>query len=73
VRRDLAELQDAGFDIKLSKRENRSIATLVEQSYSSIPITRRERFTLLAVRSVFDVLRGTPFVDGSLIPSCSDR
>ena len=63
VRRDLGELQDAGFDIELSKIENRSIARLVEQSYSSVPITRRERFTLLAVRSVFDVLHGTPFLD----------
>lgn len=26
-------------------------------------ITKRERFTLLAVRNVFDVLRGTPFHD----------
>ena len=63
ARRDIGQLQDAGFDIKLSKRENRSVATLIEQSYSSVPITRRERFTLLAVRSVFDVLRGTPFLD----------
>ena len=63
VRRDLAELQDAGFDIKISKLDNRSIAELVDRSHSSIPITRRERFTLLAVKSVFDVLRGTPFID----------
>lgn len=64
VRRDIAELQDAGFDIEVSKRENRTIATLAsERNYSPVSITKRERFTLLAVRSVFDVLRGTPLHD----------
>jgi proteasome accessory factor B len=64
VRRDITELQDAGFDIELSKRDNRSIACLGDdRNYSPVPITKRERFTLLAVRSVFDVLRGTPFLD----------
>jgi proteasome accessory factor B len=64
VRRDIAELQDADFEITLSKRDNRAFARLgVEKNYSPVPITKRERFTLLAVRSVFDVLRGTPFLD----------
>lgn len=64
VRRDITELQDAGFDIEVSKRDNRSIARLVEdRNYSPVPITKRERFTLLGVRSAFDVLRGTPFLD----------
>jgi predicted DNA-binding transcriptional regulator YafY len=64
VRRDITELQDAGFDIELSKRENRTIARLTsERNYTSVSITKRERFTLLAVRSVFDVLRGTPLHD----------
>jgi predicted DNA-binding transcriptional regulator YafY len=64
VRRDITELQDAGFDIELTKRDNRSIARLADdRNYSPVPITKRERFTLLAVRSVFDVLRGTPFLD----------
>lgn len=64
VRRDITELQDAGFDIEIGKRENRTIATLAsERNYSSVSITKRERFTLLAVRSVFDVLRGTPLHD----------
>lgn len=64
VRRDIAELQDAGFDIQLTKRDNRTIASLTsERNYSPVSITKRERFTLLAVRSVFDVLRGTPLHD----------
>ncbi len=64
VRRDITELQDAGFDIELTKRDNRTFASLVsERNYSPVSITKRERFTLLAVRSVFDVLKGTPFHD----------
>jgi len=64
VRRDITELQDAGFDIEIAKRDNRVIASLTsERNYSPVSITKRERFTLLAVRSVFDVLRGTPFHD----------
>jgi proteasome accessory factor B len=64
VRRDIAELQEAGFDIAVIKRDNRVIARLEsEQNYSPVSITKRERFTLLAVRNVFDVLRGTPFHD----------
>jgi predicted DNA-binding transcriptional regulator YafY len=64
VRRDITELQDAGFDIDVSRRDKRSIACLTsERNYSPVSITKRERFTLLAVRSVFDVLRGTPLHD----------
>ena len=64
VRRDIAELQDAGFDIDVSRRDNRSFACLAtERNYSPVSITKRERFTLLAVRNVFDVLQGTPFLD----------
>ena len=64
VRRDLVELQDAGFDIEVTRRENKSFACLeVERTYSPVSITRSERFTLLAVRGVFDVFKGTPFID----------
>ncbi|MFN0252820.1 MAG: helix-turn-helix transcriptional regulator [Kofleriaceae bacterium] len=64
VRRDITELQDAGFDIEVTKRDNRVISCLAsERNYSPVSITKRERFTLLAVRNVFDVLRGTPFHD----------
>jgi predicted DNA-binding transcriptional regulator YafY len=64
VRRDVDELQDAGFDIEIRKRDGRSFACLqTELTYSPVSITKRERFTLLAVRSVFNVLQGTPFLD----------
>lgn len=64
MRRDISELQDAGFDIEISRRDSRVIATLVdERTATPIAITKRERFSLLAVRRVFDVLRGTPFVE----------
>ena len=63
VRRDLAELIEAGYDIDRAPLDGRAAARLVERSYSTIPITRRERYTLLAIRSMFDVLRGTPLGD----------
>lgn len=63
VRRDLADLADADIDIELTRVNGRAAACLVEASYSLVPITRRERYTLLAVTSVFDVLRGTPLHD----------
>lgn len=64
ARRDLAELQDAGIDIEIAKRANRVYASLTaERNYSPVSITKRERFTLLAIRRVFDVFKGTPFLD----------
>ena len=64
VRRDIDELHDAGYDIEVTRRDNRSFAVLVtERTYSPVSITKRERFTLFAVRAVFDVLQGTPFLD----------
>ena len=40
VRRDITELQDSGFDIEITKRENRTIATLEsERNYSPVSIT----------------------------------
>ncbi|MBA3456410.1 MAG: WYL domain-containing protein [Deltaproteobacteria bacterium] len=64
MRRDIVELQDAGIDIEISKRANRVFALLTkERNYSSVSITKRERFTLFAVRRVFDVFAGTPFLE----------
>lgn len=60
VRRDLHDLMDADVGIELLQVDGRAGACLVEPSSSTIPITRRERFTLLAVSRMFDVLRGTP-------------
>ena len=66
IRRDLADLVDAGIRVDLVPVGDEAGARLVDRGYSSVPITTRERFTLLAVRSVFDVLRGTPLHDDVL-------
>jgi predicted DNA-binding transcriptional regulator YafY len=64
VRRDIQDLQDAGVDIETTKQANRVYACLAEErNYSPVSITKRERFTLLAVRRVFDVFAQTPFLD----------
>jgi len=60
VRRDLADLRSAGFEIESVALDGRAGARLAERTYSNIAITRRERYTLLAIASLFDVLRGTP-------------
>jgi predicted DNA-binding transcriptional regulator YafY len=60
IRRDLADLRSAGFEIESLAITGRAAARLVEKTYSNIAITRRERYTLLAIGSLFDVLRGTP-------------
>jgi len=53
-------LIDAGIDIQRTTVNGRLGMRLIEHSHSYIAITRRERYTLLAVRSMFDVLKGTP-------------
>ena len=64
VRRDIEELQAAGYDIEVTRRDGRMIACLVaERTYTPISITKRERFTMLAMRRVFDVLPGTPLLE----------
>lgn len=63
VRRDLSELQDAGFDIEITKRANRVYACLEGEQSSTVAIAKRERFTLLAIRRVFDVFKHTPFLE----------
>src|SRR4051812_11367724 len=60
VRRDLVDLRSAGFEIESVVLDGRAGARLVERTYSNLAITRRERYTLLAIASLFDVLRGTP-------------
>ena len=63
VRRALADLVDADVKIELTPIDGRAGARLVERGYTMVPITTRERYTLLAVRSMFDVLRATPLHD----------
>lgn len=66
VRRDLADLVDAGLRIDLVPVDGEAGARLIDRGYASVLVTTRERFTLLAVRKVFDVLRGTPLHDDVL-------
>jgi predicted DNA-binding transcriptional regulator YafY len=66
IRRDLADLIDADIKVELVSVDGRPGARLVERGYTTVPITTRELFTLFAVRSVFDVLRGTPLHDDVL-------
>lgn len=80
VRRDLRELQDADIDIEIEKRANRVTALLTEErSFSPVSITKRERFTLLAVRRVFDAFARTPLFEdvasvlGKLAQRMSDK
>ena len=66
VRRDLADLVDADLKIELVSVDGQPGARLLDRGYTTVPITTRELFTLFAVRSVFDVLRGTPLHDDVL-------
>jgi predicted DNA-binding transcriptional regulator YafY len=66
VRRDIADLVDASVNIELVPVDGQAGARLIERGYTTVPITTRELFTLFAVRSVFDVLRGTPLHDDVL-------
>lgn len=66
VRRDIADLVDANINIELASVDGQAGARLIERGYTTVPITTRELFTLFAVRSVFDVLRGTPLHDDVL-------
>lgn len=61
IRRDLQELADADVRVELSRVDGQAAARLREASYEGVPVTRRERYTLLAAARVFDVLRGTSF------------
>ncbi|MEO8706340.1 MAG: WYL domain-containing transcriptional regulator [Kofleriaceae bacterium] len=63
VRRDLADLRATGFEIESLTIGGRAAARLVEKTYSNIAVTRRERYTLFAIASLFDVLRGTPLFE----------
>jgi predicted DNA-binding transcriptional regulator YafY len=63
VKRDLEALQDAGIDISREPIDGRAAARLKDRAYSYVAITKRERYTLLAVRRMFDVLKGTSFAE----------
>jgi DNA-binding transcriptional ArsR family regulator len=60
VRRDLRELERAGYLIDYPIVDGLQSAKLADDNVGDVPISRHERYALLAVRRVFDVLAGTP-------------
>lgn len=61
LRRDLAVLEETGYDLEQGSIEGRAAVRLLSAPLTAIPLTRRERYTLVAARRLFEVLRGTPF------------
>lgn len=64
IKRDLAHFGPAGIDVERVLINGRAAARLSDERHRSlVPITRRERFTLLATRRLFDVFAGTPLAE----------
>jgi len=66
LRRDLLALEEAGIRLSFDRepgRYGRAVVRILDADATRIPITRRERYTLLAVRRMFDVFRGTPLYE----------
>jgi proteasome accessory factor B len=63
VKRDLAELADARVQIDRTPINGRAAARLADENTRTVAISRRERYTLLAIRRMFDVFKGTPFAE----------
>src|SRR5687767_4542920 len=63
VRRDLLAMAEAGHELEAVTIRDRSAVRLSLPKSSALHLTVRERYSLLAVRRVFDVLKGTPFAE----------
>lgn len=64
VRRDLDALEDAGYVLDRTIDDTgRARVRIADVRPGTVQLGVRERFTLLAVRRVFDVLRGTAFFE----------
>ena len=61
IRRDLDAITEAGHAVERPQLEGRAAARLVEAGRGAVRLSVRERYTLIAVRGVFDVLEDTPF------------
>ena len=61
VRRDLDAIAEAGHEVERVEVDGRAGARLLNGKSAGVHLSLRERYTLLAVRGVFDVLEGTPF------------
>lgn len=63
ARRDCAALSEAGYAIEWERVDGRTAVRLAQSAGEPITLSIRERYTLLVMRRVFDVLAGTPFAD----------
>lgn len=64
LRRDLLALQEAGVRLETDQepgRYGRRRVYLLDSDFVRVPFTRTERYTLLAIRRIFDLFRGTGF------------
>jgi proteasome accessory factor B len=59
VRRYCQTLERLGHNLRYSLIDGHSAVRLVQKTYLDVPITRRQSFTLRAVRRVFDPITGT--------------
>ena len=71
MRRDLADLRSVGVRDRARAARGPGRGAARRKTFSSIAITRRERYTLLAIASLFDVLRGTPLWED--VPSLQQK
>ncbi|MAQ13977.1 MAG: hypothetical protein CMN30_04175 [Sandaracinus sp.] len=63
ARRDVGALEEAGYYCEPVTVRGATGVRLIEGRPGAVRLTQRERYTLLAVRRVFDVLEGTPFAE----------
>jgi proteasome accessory factor B len=64
LRRDLAVLEEAGHRLERGLADDgRARVRLADTRPRAVALTRRERYALLAMRRVFDVLEGTPLAE----------
>ncbi len=78
LRRDLLALEDAGMRLSIEQEEGRygkARVRLLDPDTLRMAATPRERFTMIAARGVFDILKGTPFAEdiASLIDKLTER
>lgn len=63
VRRDLDVLTESGYALETVSIAGKSGIALMQAAPASLRLSVRERFTLLATRRVFDVLKHTPLYE----------
>ncbi|MBA3498825.1 MAG: WYL domain-containing protein [Deltaproteobacteria bacterium] len=64
IKRDLGQFGAAGIEVERMLIDGRAAARLADDRHRSlVSITRRERYTLLATRRMFDVFAGTPLAE----------